>query len=292
MDKKVSAYKKFGLNFGANLDFYFIRKKNLRTSKYGTNYKLAKPSCEDITIREATYYNVRPAFFFKSNKWLNLNIFSEIEAPISKKMNLALGYGLYHQKIVAENGWRNTDNKLEENKTPIISEQKPVCNAPYFEYKENECCLDSNNNKICDINEVAPKLSPVVQPDTTSFFYEIDNKPAGALSCSSTSISINKACIHSFNSTNPSVILDFDNTGKTTITNLKVRVLCQTSGTKDMAFKLTISMVDLSSGSGEITVDLVNNKCVGNAKRLEIYPQLMNGWCKDKAIILTPPQEC
>ena len=90
----------------------------------------------------------------------------------------------------------------------------------------------------------------------------------------------------------PGVVPNIQVPEKTTITNLKVRVLCQTSGTKDMASKLTISMVDLSSGSGEITVDLVNNKCVGNAKRLEIYPQLMNGWCKDKAIILTTPQEC
>jgi len=181
-----------------------------------------------------------------------------------------------------------------EDKTLVISEKEPVCNAPYFEYNTNECCLDSNDNKICDIEETTQKLPPIVEsiPDTTSFFYEIDNQPAGALSCSSTSISINKACIYSFNSTNPAVILDFDNVGKTTITNLKVRVLCQTTGSKDIASKLTINTVDPSSGSGEISVNLVDNKCVGNARRLEIYPKLMNGWCKDKAILLTPPQEC
>lgn len=181
-----------------------------------------------------------------------------------------------------------------EDKTVVVVEKEPVCDAPYFEYATGECCLDSNDNKICDIDETAPKLSPIVQPipDTTSFFYEMDNQPAEALSCSATSISINKACVYGFNSTTPAVILDFDNSGKTTITNLKVRVLCQTSGTKDIASKLTINTVDPVSGSGEINVNLIDNKCVGNAKRLEIYPKLMNGWCKDKAILLTPPQEC
>ncbi|MBD3260085.1 MAG: hypothetical protein GF334_00100 [Candidatus Altiarchaeales archaeon] len=28
-----------------------------------------------------------------------------------------------------------------------------VCNKPYFEYKKGECCLDENNNKVCDKDE-------------------------------------------------------------------------------------------------------------------------------------------
>ena len=179
-----------------------------------------------------------------------------------------------------------------ENKTVVAPEKTPVCNVPYFEYSENECCLDSNDDKICDIEETVVEIPKIVEPDKTLFFYEMDNQPAEALSCSVTRISVNKACVYGFNSTAPAVILDFDNPGKTTITNLKVRVLCQISGSKDIASKLTINTVDPSSGSGEINVNLIDNKCVGNAKRLEIYPKLMNGWCKDKAILLTPPQEC
>ena len=30
---------------------------------------------------------------------------------------------------------------------------KSVCNSPYFEYKTNECCLDTNANSICDKDE-------------------------------------------------------------------------------------------------------------------------------------------
>jgi len=29
-----------------------------------------------------------------------------------------------------------------------------VCNKPYYEYKSGECCLDENDNKICDKDEV------------------------------------------------------------------------------------------------------------------------------------------
>lgn len=34
---------------------------------------------------------------------------------------------------------------------------KSICNDPYFEYKEGECCLDSNNNSICDKDETQEK---------------------------------------------------------------------------------------------------------------------------------------
>ena len=36
----------------------------------------------------------------------------------------------------------------------VIKEpEKPVCNKPYFEFRKNDCCLDKNNNSICDIDE-------------------------------------------------------------------------------------------------------------------------------------------
>jgi len=30
---------------------------------------------------------------------------------------------------------------------------QPICNAPYYEYKAGDCCLDTNQNQICDIDE-------------------------------------------------------------------------------------------------------------------------------------------
>lgn len=31
--------------------------------------------------------------------------------------------------------------------------KEPICKAPYFEWKQGECCLDANNNFICDWDE-------------------------------------------------------------------------------------------------------------------------------------------
>jgi len=31
--------------------------------------------------------------------------------------------------------------------------EKPLCSSPYIEYQKGNCCLDSNNNSICDTDE-------------------------------------------------------------------------------------------------------------------------------------------
>ena len=36
---------------------------------------------------------------------------------------------------------------------------KAICNKPYFEFKLGECCLDKDNNQICDADEKQPNLS-------------------------------------------------------------------------------------------------------------------------------------
>jgi len=44
-----------------------------------------------------------------------------------------------------------TDNtSLAE--APKVTEE-PLCKSPYIEYKKGDCCVDSNNNKICDNDE-------------------------------------------------------------------------------------------------------------------------------------------
>jgi len=35
----------------------------------------------------------------------------------------------------------------------ILEPEKSVCNKPYFEFKNNECCLDKDDNSICDKDE-------------------------------------------------------------------------------------------------------------------------------------------
>ena len=41
----------------------------------------------------------------------------------------------------------------DEDKTTGATVKTPVCNSPYFEFKVGECCLDSNNNSICDTDD-------------------------------------------------------------------------------------------------------------------------------------------
>ena len=36
----------------------------------------------------------------------------------------------------------------------VIKEpEKPPCNKPYFEFRESYCCLDKNDNSVCDKDE-------------------------------------------------------------------------------------------------------------------------------------------
>lgn len=34
--------------------------------------------------------------------------------------------------------------------------ETPFCNPPYYEYKRGDCCLDTNDNQICDSDETVP----------------------------------------------------------------------------------------------------------------------------------------
>ncbi|MBT3406554.1 hypothetical protein HN419_05305 [Candidatus Woesearchaeota archaeon] len=40
-----------------------------------------------------------------------------------------------------------------------VEEPKQLCNAPYIEFMAGECCLDADNNSICDSDEISEDLS-------------------------------------------------------------------------------------------------------------------------------------
>jgi len=47
--------------------------------------------------------------------------------------------------------------------------EDPVCNKPYFEYKQGECCVDENENNICDRDESSgPIQNSSVSMENTS----------------------------------------------------------------------------------------------------------------------------
>lgn len=48
------------------------------------------------------------------------------------------------------------------------AEELPLCNKPYFEFKKSFCCLDSNNNKICDSDEKKQELPRYPTTSTVS----------------------------------------------------------------------------------------------------------------------------
>lgn len=51
---------------------------------------------------------------------------------------------------------KEVQNEKEQgivNEKSMPEENIPVCKSPYYEYKTGECCLDKNNNKVCDEDE-------------------------------------------------------------------------------------------------------------------------------------------
>ena len=50
----------------------------------------------------------------------------------------------------------------EQPKKENAIEEKPTCNKPYYEYKTGECCLDENDNEVCDKDEITPP--PIPEP--------------------------------------------------------------------------------------------------------------------------------
>ncbi|MBU2639448.1 MAG: lipoprotein [Nanoarchaeota archaeon] len=69
---------------------------------------------------------------------------------------------------------------------PKTTEETTFCKAPYIEYQKEKCCLDQNNNGICDDDDLIDKEmqiaekklneAPVAEipevPETTSLFEE------------------------------------------------------------------------------------------------------------------------
>jgi hypothetical protein len=50
------------------------------------------------------------------------------------------------------------DYPLAEEPTEPAAVEIEICNPPYFEFKKNACCLDTNSNKICDSEEKKPEI--------------------------------------------------------------------------------------------------------------------------------------
>jgi len=81
------------LNFGMGLDACLGEEGSPSGIKKGNSY-FVEP-----------YYIIEPRFIPIKNYYLRPNLFSEIEAKITEKIKLGLGYELFGKRIMAENGW-------------------------------------------------------------------------------------------------------------------------------------------------------------------------------------------
>lgn len=46
----------------------------------------------------------------------------------------------------------------------VIDTNKELCNKPYIEFREGDCCLDANNNSFCDYDvEEAEKQAKIAE---------------------------------------------------------------------------------------------------------------------------------
>ena len=65
-------------------------------------------------------------------------------------------------------------------KTPtgaVVKEpEKTVCNKPYFEFRENDCCLDKNDNSVCDSDEKAETAKEAVVEKKVLEKIDVNNK--------------------------------------------------------------------------------------------------------------------
>ncbi len=62
----------------------------------------------------------------------------------------------------------------------VVKEDKQFCNLPYYEYATGSCCLDQNQNKVCDVDE-APveelQEEPNVQEESPVVVETITTQP-------------------------------------------------------------------------------------------------------------------
>lgn len=52
----------------------------------------------------------------------------------------------------------------EQEQQPVIKVEQPTCKTPYIEFKVGECCLDTNNNAVCDTDETTEEQA---EPEET-----------------------------------------------------------------------------------------------------------------------------
>ena len=60
------------------------------------------------------------------------------------------------------NGCTNSPEQITGN--VIIEPNEFFCNPPYIEFKKDNCCLDMDNNNICDNHETIQEPEPI--PET------------------------------------------------------------------------------------------------------------------------------
>ena len=151
-------------------------------------------------------------FYIKKNKWVlerklgfKLNFrkirhdfrkikqkLREIRYKHGKKLTIMalaiIGVFLLWHFFIAESsdlfGERNIFDFSSKNKLTELKTAEIVCNKPYIRF-ETSCCLDQNDNKICDNHEISSEAINVKEPEVVKspFYNDFLRTEARKLHC-------------------------------------------------------------------------------------------------------------
>ena len=112
-----------------------------------------------------------------------------------------------------------------------------------------------------------------------------EEKLAGQLDCLSTTVELKSACVDNIaNAAN--VQLNVDNTGDTSITGLTIRVL-NADDLSSVEFTAPSPVPPLGRVLSKSDGNQVLSEAIANPTRIEVYPKISSGLCKDNVDFVT-----
>ena len=118
-----------------------------------------------------------------------------------------------------------------------------------------------------------------------------EEKLAGQLDCLSTTIEISNACVDDINNA-ANVQLNADNSGDTSITGVTIRVIGGTGGLGAAEYNAPSAVPPLGRVLSKAVGNQALNIPVVSPTKIEVYPKISSGLCKDNFDSTTNIQKC
>lgn len=117
-----------------------------------------------------------------------------------------------------------------------------------------------------------------------------EEKLAGQLDCLSTTVELKSACVDNIASA-ANVQLNVDNVGDTSVTGLTIRVL-NADDVGSVEFTASSPVPPLGRVLSKSNGNQVLSAAVANPTRIEVYPRISSGVCKDNVDFVTNILAC